>query len=203
MLQLLQRNPDAAPREETVKMQVKTFREKVATLLNAKGAADKNEDSKPTGEENVAKLVEEVKGMLRELPDRFDDRAGAPSRRTARGGRGFDPRMLDELFIERAMRDLDNGPAVSWLFALSLLRDEMPWLYEPGMEFYRSLISKSEASVKKSALQLHHIIEFAARTPLRDMIGSDDKFHFIISRLHDLIERAVDERPRRSRLREI
>jgi hypothetical protein len=132
MLQLLQRNPDAAPRQETVALHVRAFREKVASILKAKGGGDDN--SPPSEEENVAILVEEIKGMLRELPDKLGDRDS--SRRGKRKERR-NIRAMEDIAFGSSFHKFENGPAMALLTIISMLKEEMPWIYEPGMEFYR------------------------------------------------------------------
>ena len=98
VMQLLERNPDAAPREEAVRMQVRLF---IAALSKILAAKPKKPTSDAPGEEqNVAKLFEEVKAMVRELPERVDDRVRSASRRSpTRGIRRFHPKMLDEMLF--------------------------------------------------------------------------------------------------------
>jgi hypothetical protein len=73
VMQLLQRNPDASPREEKVREEVGKFLERVKTILEEKGRGAVPSVS-GAEETNVAKLFEEVKVMVRELPERIDDR---------------------------------------------------------------------------------------------------------------------------------
>jgi hypothetical protein len=193
MLQLLQRNPDAAPRQETVALHVRAFREKVANILKEKGADDDN--SPPSEEENVAILVEEIKGMLRELPDRLGDRDGL--RRGKRKDRQS-IRAMEEIAFGPSFRRFENGTAMAFLTVISMLKEEMPWIYEPGIEFYRLVTSKRpDARIKEAALQLHELVEFTSRGgPFRAFID-EELGHYSTRILHDLIERAISERPAR------
>jgi hypothetical protein len=193
MLQLLQRNPDAAPRQETVAMHVRAFREKVTAILKSRGNED--DSALPSEEENVAILVEEIKGMLRELPDRLSDRASSLSGKLRSKPRRLDIRTIEEITFGSIFAHFENGPALAFLTVLSMLKDELPWLYEPGMEFYRLLASKARIRVKIAARQMHELVELSFRGPLRELIDDDDKMQFTVRILHDLIERAVTMRP--------
>src|SRR5216684_886919 len=73
VMQLLQRNPDAAPREEPVRTQVRVFRQNVDSILKTRGKT-KVTEAPASEEQNIAKLFEEVKAMVRELPERVDER---------------------------------------------------------------------------------------------------------------------------------
>src|SRR5882724_1049643 len=128
VMQLLRRNPDAAPRDEAVRTQVRIFRQNVERILKTRGKAVAVPPA--SEEQNVAKLFEEVKAMVRELPERVDNRTISVSRRGL--GRRFRPGMIEELMFRPFFPNEKGGMAYSWLIVLSLLRDDFPWLYEPG-----------------------------------------------------------------------
>ncbi|HEY5705309.1 MAG TPA: H-type lectin domain-containing protein [Terrimicrobiaceae bacterium] len=73
IMQLIRRNPDASPSEAKVRQEVRDFRQKIPMLLDTK---EKETTPSASGAEetNIAKLFEEVKLMVRELPERVDDR---------------------------------------------------------------------------------------------------------------------------------
>jgi hypothetical protein len=67
VLQLLRKHPGASPREEGVRSQVHTFKEKVDKILKSR----KDEPLRPkssTDDTSVAKLFEEIKILVRDLP---------------------------------------------------------------------------------------------------------------------------------------
>jgi hypothetical protein len=68
VLQLIRRHPDAEPREMAVRRQVQAFIKEVAELLKSrtKQASSQNADSV---EVSVAKLFEEIKLQIRDLPE--------------------------------------------------------------------------------------------------------------------------------------
>jgi len=192
VMQLLQRNPDAAPREEAVRMQVRLFIESLSKILATK-------PKKPTieagsEEHNVAKLFEEVKAMVRELPERVDDRVRSASRRVqGRGIRRFHPKMLEELLF-RVPSSNRNAKAAALLVALAFVKEDVPWLYEVGMEIYRAMLTDDRNAVRAAHKQLHTTMELTMHGPLgRDLIR-DDEESFIMSRyLPEVIDRAVVE----------
>lgn len=68
VLQLIRRHPDAAPREAAIRRQVQAFKEQVAELLKTRESVPHVE--KPRADENaVAKLFEEIKLQIRDLPE--------------------------------------------------------------------------------------------------------------------------------------
>jgi hypothetical protein len=191
MVQLLRRNPDAVPREEAVRMQVRLFHDKVKAILEGRGTPE-SDVVEASDEQNVAKLFEEVKEMVRELPERVDDRVAAFSRR-GQFKRRFHPMMFEEMLFHPALGERSkDGRAISWLVVLSLLRDEVPWLYEPGMEFYRALRSGKRAEIKRASTALLKISEMTSHSKffhrfLRD--EDSEGMMFAIRHLDEFIHR--------------
>ena len=192
VMQLMQKNPDAAPRDEAVRMQVRLFEQKVAEALKARGNKEPG-GPKAAEEQNVAKLFEEVKAMVRELPERFDDRIGMASRRgSSRRSRRHNPMAIEELMRGRLLGDIDDDGALSLMMALSIFRDDYPWLYESGIEFKRSLESGNKSRIQKSVHQMHNLIEHTLHGPLQELASDDKDSMFVLHRLHDVVERAAD-----------
>lgn len=177
-LQLLERNPDAAPREAAVRMHVKLFREKVGAALAGR------EDQAVEGtaeEESAAALFEEVKAMVREIPDRIDSRLrlsdrSSPLRKMARRS----PEFLDELLFSGRMMSPEGGHLYGWMVLISLLRDDFPWLYEVGMEIYKT--AKSGKDISKQAGEFMQILEFTFHSPMGDFLIRDEKMNYRIYR---------------------
>jgi hypothetical protein len=194
MMQLLRRNPDAAPREEAIRMQVRIFRDKVKKVLETRGDTD-NEIDEVSGEQNIAKMFEEVKEMVRELPERVDDRVSSLSRRGSfRRMRRFHPMMLEEWLHHPAFNEGRNGQATAWLVFLSLIREDIPWLYEPGMEFYRALRGGKATEIEKARTNLLAIGELTSRSDFfRDLVRGEEKESFFMLRhLEEFLHRALN-----------
>lgn len=188
VIQLLQRNPDASPREEAVRMQVRVFLEGIKTLISSKGKPARAESD----ESNVAKLFEEVKVMVRELPARVDDRVGSVSKR---GGmkrfRKFHPMMFEELLFHPALRESSNGPAAAWLLFMSVFRDDIPWLYEMGLDLYQALRSRDADLIKSARTDLLAILEATTRGPFfHGMLRpEDEEIYFLVRQIPEMIDR--------------
>lgn len=177
-LQLLGRNPDASPREEAVRMHVRLFSEKAATVLAGR---DNQNDEQNDEDENVAALFEEVKAMVRELPDRIDGRmrfadGPSPLKRMARRT----PEFLEELMYPGRLFPMEGGLSSGWLILISLLRDDFPWLYETGMEVYRT--ARAGKDLKKPSREFMETLELTMHSPLGDMLIRDEKMHYRIFR---------------------
>lgn len=189
VMQLLERNPDASPREPAIRLQVKLFRETASQVLQNRG---KSQSKSAAQEPNTAKLFEEVKAMVRELPDRIQAREDTVPVK-ARRSRRFDPRMLEEVFFlgSRESEDYSAG----WLLVLSFVKDDLPWLSEIGLEFYRKLQQRNLAPARKVSRQIHSLLEIVGRHPMfLDVSGRDEeRMHFTVRFLHDVVERSIDQ----------
>lgn len=209
VMQLLQRNPDAAPREEAVRTQVRVFRENVDGLLKTRGRAKPVEA--PAPEENIAKLFEEVKAMVRELPERVDERVASVSRR-GMSRRRLHPGMIEELLFGSLSRGNRDEVPVVWLIFLSLVRDDLPWLYEPGMELYRALLTGRRSEILKARERLLRVVELTRNSKLiyRIIRSDGEEPFFLLRHLSEFVHRVLDEsnvlfeeipRPKPTRLR--
>ena len=97
VMQLIGRNPDASPREEAVRRQVKVFRDNVGKLLKERSKINSEGKSAET-ETSVAKLFEEVKVMVNQLPDKIEGSLQQVQRyRSSRLMRRFNPMMIKDL----------------------------------------------------------------------------------------------------------
>jgi hypothetical protein len=147
VMQLLQRNPDAAPREEAVRLQVKLF---IQTLANIPAVKAKKHNIDASNEEqNVAKLFEEVKAMVRELPERVDDKVRNASRRiSGKFPRKLHPKLIEELLFRSFDFPHRAAKPAGLLVVLSLIKDNSSWLYEIGMEIYRAMINSDRLQLQ-------------------------------------------------------
>lgn len=191
VMQLLQRNPDASPREEAVRMQVKLFIQSLSKILATKPKKPNTESG--TEEQNVAKLFEEVKAMVRELPERVDDRVRSASRRNnERSLRKIHPKMLDELLFRPSSDSEEMAAAL--LIALTLIREDAPWLHEPGMEIYRAMVAENRGAVVAALKRFRTTMEMIMHGPWRRELFREDEESFMMTRyIPEIVERAVDK----------
>lgn len=193
VMQLLQRNPDAAPREEAVRMQVRLFIESLTNILAAKPKKALIEVA--SEEQNVAKLFEEVKAMVRELPQQVDERVRVASRRPSnRSFRRYGPKIFEELAFRFSSVSEGEGHCVALLILLSFVKADAPWLYEVGMQIYRAIQLKDRNAVVASHKQFQIVTEFMLRGPMgRDILREDEDSYMMVRYVPELIERSVVE----------
>lgn len=193
VMQLLQRNPDAAPREEAVKTQVRVFRQNVESILKARGKVKVSET--PAPEENIAKLFEEVKAMVRELPERVDERIVSVSYR-GQGRRRIHPGMVEELLFGSWSSSRDKAEfSIVWLVAISLVKDDLPWFYELGIDLYRALQTHKRMEVRKASERLLRAIDLSKNSKLvyRFARGDGEESLFLLRQFGEFLRRLFDE----------
>jgi hypothetical protein len=203
VMQLIQRNPGAEPREEAVRIQVRAFRERVTDLLKKRGSSpDVAAEPTRVDELVVAKLFEEVKTMFRDLPEKIEVRVQETVGRRRYGRRRhFHPMMFEEL----AHMSGDPSDPVSILMAASFVRDDAPWLYELALEVYRAVKSGDREAIEHEMRRLRRFSELTMRGPFMEEFGLGDKESHILlmefpRMLEHMLRRTLEEKkppPRR------
>lgn len=149
VMQLLARVPDSEPDREAVQMQVKSFKDRLDQILKQAEGANDPEEAEGHGETaSVAKLFEEIKVMFQDMPARLETRlleSGAPFRR--RRPRRLHPMMFEEL--AHTVSD-DPGDPIGLLMIASMIRDDMPWLYELIVEAYREAKAGNSSAAREA-----------------------------------------------------
>jgi hypothetical protein len=194
VLQLLRRNPDAAPREEAVRMQVKRFIELLANMPTQKPKKHA-QDGAAHEDQNVAKLFEEVKAMVRELPERLDNQERNSARRLAgRGPRRFHPKMVESMMHRLSSQSTDEK-AAGLLVLLSLIKDDAVWLYELGLQIYRAIVAEDRRALIAAHKQIQATMEFISHGPwAHEMFRPDEeRSYMLVEYFPKFFERLVME----------
>lgn len=182
--QLAKKRPDLEPYPDVVKTQVQAFRGK-ATKILAKSPKSKKKE-KPSNGTSVAKLLEEMKVMFRDLPSRVENRLAEtidPIRRR-RIGR-VHPMMLAEI-----MDMFDIGNPIGILMIASMVRDDIPFLYEVLVEIYRAVKSDDSRAIEQALMGL----EFVTHGPFREEFGVHNKdTHIIMREVEHIIQRYLGQ----------
>ncbi|MBI3583770.1 MAG: toll/interleukin-1 receptor domain-containing protein [Nitrospinae bacterium] len=154
ILELVKKVPGLDLDEQLVKTLVENFKKKISEIIakNSKAATEvkKKED---VAETSVAKLFEEVKIMFEDLPSRIERRVDPEfGRRKMR----FYPMMMEEL--------LHMGKGVNShipiLMALSIFKNDLPWIYEIGNETLKLIRSKNRFFRNKVEVKKLSLIKF-------------------------------------------
>lgn len=187
VLQLVRRIPNAEPDEEIVKDQVKIFKQKLSELLK--------KQPKPTKESNelkedtsIAKLFEEVKIMFQDLPFRIDKRLD-PELMTKRRRR-LHPKMIDDL-IHFSMKADD--PNMSFLMLISMFKDDIPWLYEIGIDTYRALKQAKTKLLRQQAVtSFHRALEMLEHPVMLDVFARSEDSYIFIKQIRHIMHGYMD-----------
>lgn len=173
--QLARRVPGLELDPDVVKTQVEAFKATEASIVKANGGAGGKKAAGSDGDENsVAKLVEEMKTLPARIAERLGDE-GDPTRR--RRMRRFHPMMFEELMHMSG----EPGDPVGILMAASVVRDDMPWLYELAMEVYRSVKAGDIESIEREVQRLRRFSELMMRGPFMEELGFGRKEHHMIA----------------------
>jgi hypothetical protein len=194
VVQLVQRLPNAEPDRDMVRAQVEIFRGQVEDIL-ARRVADIDDDELEDDEASTAKLFEEIKVMFQDLPSRID--GVAERAREPRTIPRVHPRMIHEMALMAGRGKPNVGMVV--LIASSYFRDDLPWLYEMGVELYRQSLSARPAAVARGYRNFMQAAEMAAMGPWsRDMRSKEamvvlNALPMLLGEFEDLLKRASNE----------
>jgi len=131
--QLARRVPNLELDADVVKTQVQSFKVTEDSILETFKSNDGKTAKVDDAEENsIAKLVEEMKTLPARVAERLSEGGDSGRRRRTRR---FHPMIFDEIMHMSGK----PGDPVAILMAASLLRDDMPWLYELASEAYKAI----------------------------------------------------------------
>jgi hypothetical protein len=115
--------------------------------------------------------------MFENLPSRIENRIDPDSKRRRKR---FHPRMFEEMF-HMGMKFGD--PSLGFLMMLSFLKDEIPWMYEIGMETYRGLkTAKSVTEKKKLISNFERASELMGDSFMMEFSGNRSEEMFMFSK---------------------
>ena len=163
--QLARRVPGLELDSDVVRTQVKAFKAAEASIVEVLGGVGGKKPVVADSDENsVAKLVEEMKTLPARIAERLSDEADPMRRRRMRR---FLPMMVDELMHMFG----EPGDPVAILMAASVVRDDMPWLYELAMEAYRAVKTGDVKSIEREVQRLRRFSEGMMRGPFMEEFG--------------------------------
>jgi hypothetical protein len=170
---------------DVVKSQVAAFKAAEAEILKKMVTGKPKPASKEESEENsIAKLAEEMKSLPSRVAERLAE-VGDPYRR--RRGRRFHPAMMEEI-----MMAAEPGDPIGILMVASLVRDDMPWLYELSMEVYRAAKDGDMRNIEDEMRKIRRFSDFALRGPFMDEFGFGNKdSHMIAMEFPRMLERVL------------
>jgi hypothetical protein len=90
-----------------------------------------------------------------------------------------------------------DDPYVGFLVMVSLLRDDVPWLYELGMEVYRAWRGNRKSAAREALSRFRHAMEFTLHGPLgEEFMMRSKEGHMAMMELEHMMERVTDRHMR-------
>jgi len=171
---------------DVVKTQIAAFKATEATLLkNITTASVKAETKQDAEESAVAKLAEEMKALPSRVAERMAEGGDQFRRRRVRR---FHPMMFEELVHLSG----EPGDPVAILVLASLVRDDMPWLYELAMELYRAVKKGNLENIEREMSRLRRFSDAMMRGPFYEDLGfGGTDSHMIAMEFPRILERTL------------
>jgi len=183
---LVKKVPGLDPDRQTVKTLVELFLKKVTDLVKSKSKT-KEQRQDAENDSSVVKLFEEVKIMFQDLPAKIERRSDVEKRKILK----LDPKyILNQLHFFEKKDDF----GFNFLIAISFYKNDFPWLYEIGLETYRTIReSNSPQEIQTAHKKFREILEMTFRHPMmRDFIGYEKDSMFFFEDLRYLLSKQLD-----------
>jgi TIR domain-containing protein len=158
VIDLIRHNLHTEPPIDTVQREVKDFREKISH----EASLPRRAESRGNGQEIAARIYEEVKLIAR----------GMHKNSTAKL---LGTRFFDEFPLIPADRP-GSYDATRWMMFIGVLRDDLPWLYEIGLELYRALSTGSPLEIETAKEKMLRSVRMTAQNDwLRSVIAEGNR----------------------------
>ena len=135
-----------------------------------------------------SKYQAELKEMIDILPSKIESRLDSDFRRRRRK---FHPGLLEELmFMDMKF---DNS-YYYFLMVISLVKDDFPWVYEIGLETYRSLKStKSKIEKRKLIDTFSTVLEMMGHPMMREYYGKSEEIYMFSKDIRHFLSRYLEK----------
>jgi hypothetical protein len=133
-----------------------------------------------------SKLFEEFKMLINDLPLKIEGRLEPDRRRKRR----FHPMIFEEI-MHMEMKFKDSN--MSFLMMISLFKDDLPWVYEIGLETYRGLkSSKTKLEKRKLVETFEKALEMVGHPMFREIYGKSDEMYMLSKDIRHFSNRLLD-----------
>jgi TIR domain len=119
-------------------------------------------------------ILEELVSSIRGLDLRFRETVEEVPQRRRRKNR-------HPMYLIEMIHELELGPRdpIAILFLASLLRDDFPWLYELGVEAYRSSAAGNSEKARASKRRFLHAFRMLRRGPFLEEFGDKETYMLV------------------------
>jgi len=137
---------------------------------------------------DVHKELEDLRGMLGEILSRSEREKESRMRKR----KNFHPHMLEELLH---MSPRLNKNLTGFQIAISLFREDFPWIYDAGIDLARTLRTQVHPEEKREAVEaFQELIEMSFEHPMmRDMYMPDKQMYMMARELPHILRRTLEQ----------
>jgi hypothetical protein len=121
--------------------------------------------------------------MFQELPSMINERVGPENRR--KRNRRFHPMMIEELLHLSERPGDDTG----LLILLGCLREDLPWLYEIGMETFQTIKNSSPMKAERSLRKFQKTMESLRHSHVMEEWIDTEETYILIKELPRIFDR--------------
>lgn len=180
---------ESLPKQEEPKSQTKkgettanSILEEILDLSRANQKLIRNPDS------DIYKTLESMQMMLKEVMARSEFEKDI---RLSRRRKRIHPKMLDEILH---MSPRFERSFTGFQIAISLFRNDFPWIYDAGIDLVRTLRSTEDSDIQRDAVQaFDELIEFSLEHPMmREMFMPDKELWMMARDLPHILRRTLD-----------
>jgi hypothetical protein len=192
VLQLCRRISGLEPDQGVVTAQVQEFKSSVAGVLKAIGPQKKDEQKEATDGGAVAKVLEGMKLIVREIPLRLEGlmTEGSERFRPRRSLlRRIHPGMIDHM-AQMISRRSDDPIAI--LIIASFLREDFPWLYEIGIDAYKAAKTGHSERAHDALRVFRDAADMTMQGPFVEEMGMGKEAHMMMRELAMTIDRQME-----------
>jgi hypothetical protein len=186
VLDLVRKVPGLDPDQKLVEQLVQGFHTKASEIL-AKSQKKPEKSIEAKDDKMVVKLFEEVKLMFESLPSRIENRIEPDQRRRRRK---FHPMMLEDM-MHMGMKSGDSD--LGFLIMISFFKDEIPWLYEIGVETYRGLKNAKNITEKKKIVSSFDRAVQMLSHPMFLEFSASEEMYMISKDLRNMLPRYLNK----------
>lgn len=141
VVELLSYHLGSAPEEKAILPLVKAFRRSMGKYLGKEAsAAAKKAESGASGDREKGVQEESREGPL-----------------------GYERTLGPAFFKEFPLTTARGFDALGWLVFIAMIRNEVPWVYEIGLELYKALGSRDEKEVRRARDEILEVVQRGIR----------------------------------------
>ena len=186
VMDLVCKVPGLDPDPNLVGQLVDSFHKKASEIIE-KTDKQPAKSEKPTSEDLVAKLFEEVKIMFESLPSKIENRIEPEYRRKRRR---FHPMMFEEFTHFGVSKE---NPYISFLIMISMYKDDLPWFYEIGLETYRNLkTAKAVSDREKIIMNFRNSLEMLDHPMMREFYDDSKENYMLFKESRHMFKHMLD-----------